>query len=435
MTKLDTTSKGEPPPPPPEDDVQEQQAQYFRFDQQPPTSTSDPQHLQQHAAEASHHHQQRHHQHQTKGKKSAGPEDYTIAAALWKPLWPPGWHPRGASVSLNSSLPPSPAPSTGSTGTTGGGVGSGRLNRPRSFLSKYTRHGQLPIITMSEPTDDDAESTSSPDRIPSPKKKGGGHNIFTKHHHTFKKDKHHHKRSNGSRENSSDQISKLTDSGVARSVTSPGSGSGESSDKPGGEGDGGFSRYSDSPPDKDSGRRTPIEDHERMEAWLDDHPAFLRNYFVRKASRSVVDAWLLAHTVPQSGQSGTSSSASAPASGANTPVRKISATEFEKGSLFLRPMVSTAPDGTPTFLPIPPTDGSTPLESPKSIPRKSRKELEMLDEKQLIFELVKDICNDLDVKSLCHKILQNVSIITNADRCSLFLVKVSSNYLRLSISD
>lgn len=41
----------------------------------------------------------------------------------------------------------------------------------------------------------------------------------------------------------------------------------------------------------------------------------------------------------------------------------------------------------------------------------------------MIFELVKDICNDLDVKSLCHKILQNVSILTNADRCSLFLVK------------
>ena len=27
------------------------------------------------------------------------------------------------------------------------------------------------------------------------------------------------------------------------------------------------------------------------------------------------------------------------------------------------------------------------------------------------------------MKSLCHKILQNVSILTNADRCSLFLVK------------
>lgn len=93
-------------------------------------------------------------------------------------------------------------------------------------------------------------------------------------------------------------------------------------------------------------------------------------------------------------------------------------------------MVSTTSDGTPTFLPIPSSDGTTPLDSPKSIPRKSRKELEMLDEKQLIFELVKDICNDLDVKSLCHKILQNVSILTNADRCSLFLVKVSARAAR-----
>lgn len=38
-------------------------------------------------------------------------------------------------------------------------------------------------------------------------------------------------------------------------------------------------------------------------------------------------------------------------------------------------------------------------------------------------ELVKDISNDLDVKSLCHKILQNVSILVNGDRCSLFLLQ------------
>ncbi len=39
-----------------------------------------------------------------------------------------------------------------------------------------------------------------------------------------------------------------------------------------------------------------------------------------------------------------------------------------------------------------------------------------LNETDLIFELVKDICNDLDVRRLCHKILQNVGILTNADR-------------------
>jgi len=55
--------------------------------------------------------------------------------------------------------------------------------------------------------------------------------------------------------------------------------------------------------------------------------------------------------------------------------------------------------------------------------RWSRHELRQLDEKELIFELVKDICNELDVRSLCHKILQNVSILLNADRGSLFLVQ------------
>ncbi|KAJ8984666.1 hypothetical protein NQ317_015757 [Molorchus minor] len=38
-------------------------------------------------------------------------------------------------------------------------------------------------------------------------------------------------------------------------------------------------------------------------------------------------------------------------------------------------------------------------------------------------EVVKDICNELEVRSLCHKILQNVSMLLHADRGSLFLVQ------------
>lgn len=110
-----------------------------------------------------------------------------------------------------------------------------------------------------------------------------------------------------------------------------------------------------------------------MEAWLDEHPAFLQNYFVRKASRSIVDAWLQARTSHSAGAA--SGSASAPVSGSATPVRKISAHEFEKCSLFLRPMVSTTSDGTPTFLPVSPANGST-GELLKGPPRKSRAELE-----------------------------------------------------------
>lgn len=119
------------------------------------------------------------------------------------------------------------------------------------------------------------------------------------------------------------------------------------------------------------GGRTPSEEVEYIESWLDEHPAFLQNYFVRKASRSVVDAWLQARTSQSTGApSGTSS---APASGATTPVRKISAHEFEQGSLFLRPMVSTMSDGTPTFLPVTSSDRSL---DTTSIKRKTRKELE-----------------------------------------------------------
>ena len=163
---------------------------------------------------------------------------------------------------------------------------------------------------------------------------------------------------------------------------------------------------------------TPADEYEMIESWLDEHPAFLQSFFVRKASRSVVDAWLQARTCHTSGASG---SVSAPVSGATTPVRKISATEFERCSLLLRPMVSTTSDGTPTFLPVTPAESLSDVG--KAPPRKSRRELESLDEKHLIFELVKDICNDLDVKSLCHKILQNICTLLRADRCSLFLVR------------
>ena len=168
----------------------------------------------------------------------------------------------------------------------------------------------------------------------------------------------------------------------------------------------------------------PFEEREKMETWLDEHPHFFTDYVVRKANRSTIDAWLLAHTIPHSsGHSGSSSSVSACGSGMSTPVRKISAHEFEKGALFLRPIISTTEDGIATFLSTTETVTTNTEKTFDCPPKKTRMELEKLDERQLIFELVKDICNDLDIVSLNHKILKNVSILTNADRCSLFLVK------------
>ena len=52
-----------------------------------------------------------------------------------------------------------------------------------------------------------------------------------------------------------------------------------------------------------------------------------------------------------------------------------------------------------------------------------------LDEKELLFELAKDICDELDTRTLAHKILQHVGVLTSADRASLFLVQVSSTFI------
>ncbi|XP_063625843.1 dual 3',5'-cyclic-AMP and -GMP phosphodiesterase 11-like isoform X2 [Cydia splendana] len=156
----------------------------------------------------------------------------------------------------------------------------------------------------------------------------------------------------------------------------------------------------------------------RTEAWLDENQEFVHDYFLRKATRQVVDAWLVSHATPPSAELASPSRAG---SGATTPVRthffgrKISAHEFERGGL-LKPLVTTV-DGTPTFL------GDQPHAAPSRPQRRSRHELRQLDEKELIFELVKDICNELEVRVLCHKILQNVSILLDADRGSLFLVQ------------
>lgn len=57
--------------------------------------------------------------------------------------------------------------------------------------------------------------------------------------------------------------------------------------------------------------------------------------------------------------------------------------------------------------------------------KKDRKSFQRMTEEELFMELIRDIASELDVNLLCHKILQNVSILTNSDRGSLFLVRGS----------
>lgn len=53
--------------------------------------------------------------------------------------------------------------------------------------------------------------------------------------------------------------------------------------------------------------------------------------------------------------------------------------------------------------------------------------LKSLDEGELFMELIRDVANELDIDVLCHKILVNVGLLTDADRGSLFLVKGSGD--------
>lgn len=51
------------------------------------------------------------------------------------------------------------------------------------------------------------------------------------------------------------------------------------------------------------------------------------------------------------------------------------------------------------------------------------RDLESMEESELFMELIRDVANELDIDVLCHKILRNVSLLTHADRGSLFLAR------------
>lgn len=73
-----------------------------------------------------------------------------------------------------------------------------------------------------------------------------------------------------------------------------------------------------------------------VEAWLDEHPAFVADYFARKASRAVVDQWLQAHAAPPTPTTPPSEGHALPAGrgqSSTAPVRKISAHEFERSDI------------------------------------------------------------------------------------------------------
>ncbi|XP_030578603.1 cGMP-specific 3',5'-cyclic phosphodiesterase [Archocentrus centrarchus] len=205
-------------------------------------------------------------------------------------------------------------------------------------------------------------------------------------------------------------------------------------------------------------------ENERMEAWLDDHLEFTHSYFVRKASREMVNAWFAEriHSIqPSAAKENTSqqrahqsstdlgpfsaptlshldnrcpSPATAPSPAPGTPTRKISASEFDRP---LRPIVVKDSEGALTFL----SDVDR-----ETVPVRGL----MMGEGGLgngggggstggdrcarLLELVKDVSSHLDVTALCHKIFLHINELIAADRYSLFLVGEDSSNRKFLVS-
>ncbi|XP_029206417.2 cGMP-specific 3',5'-cyclic phosphodiesterase-like [Acropora millepora] len=143
--------------------------------------------------------------------------------------------------------------------------------------------------------------------------------------------------------------------------------------------------------------------NELVEKFLDENHEFAKSYYQRKATSAMVDNWMSS----RSQQPGSRAMQVNHIQRETTKPPTIIKTDGEFNDDRLNSIFGPTREGRKHYLPR----------------RKST--LVDLDEKELFMELIRDIANELDINMLSHKILVNVSILTNADRCSLFLVRGS----------
>lgn len=147
-----------------------------------------------------------------------------------------------------------------------------------------------------------------------------------------------------------------------------------------------------------------------VEQFLDSHHEFAKSYFERKATSSMIDHWMASRSHRPGSRSALhvdhKTKESLPEKVLKPPARVHSVNDLH------------ADDRLKSLL----------GEMPRRNTKLSKTALLKLDERQLFMELIRDIANELDINRLSHKILVNVSILTNADRCSLFLVRGSKDH-------
>ncbi|KAK1175011.1 cGMP-specific 3',5'-cyclic phosphodiesterase-like isoform X1 [Acipenser oxyrinchus oxyrinchus] len=177
-------------------------------------------------------------------------------------------------------------------------------------------------------------------------------------------------------------------------------------------------------------------ENERMEAWLDDHLNFAHSYFVRKATRDMVNAWFAerVHSIPAHKEGTKLPAEPSPIhqtvqpenTTPGTPTRKISASEFDRP---LRPIVVKDSEGALTFV-----CDSEKVQMPLKPQILGAGEGQVSNQCTRLLELVKDISTHLDVTALCHKIFLHINELIDADRYSLFLVCEDSSNEKFLIS-
>lgn len=195
-------------------------------------------------------------------------------------------------------------------------------------------------------------------------------------------------------------------------------------------------------------------DFSDIEAFLDCHPDLFEEYLVRKAKCDQVSRWLKEH------QPSKVSSVEEKRGAAMDPLWPTSADGLRRRSShmelrrnFARSKATTAHWTYDEHVSLsehesqssmrrrallrkasslPPTTAhilSALLESRVNVPQYAssaidyKYRLKETNEREFFLELVKDISNELDLTNLSYKILINVCILVDADRCSLFLVE------------
>uniref|UniRef100_A0A3Q1GUB7 Phosphodiesterase n=1 Tax=Acanthochromis polyacanthus TaxID=80966 RepID=A0A3Q1GUB7_9TELE len=195
-------------------------------------------------------------------------------------------------------------------------------------------------------------------------------------------------------------------------------------------------------------------DFSDIEAFLDCHPDLFEEYLVRKAKCDQVSRWLKEHQPSKVSAAEEKRGASTdPLWPTNADGLRRRSSHMELRRNFARSKATTAHRTYDEHVSLsehesqssmrrrallrkasslPPTTAhilSALLESRVNVPQYAssaidyKYRLKETNEREFFLELVKDISNDLDLTNLSYKILINVCILVDADRCSLFLVE------------